>query len=70
MLPTTISTLGSLGYHRELFELGLLKYADVFDLHPYVAYPPEQNGLLGADEIPQPADLPFDDILTLLQKVS
>lgn len=42
----TLSTLGKLGYHRELFELGLLKHADVFDLHPYVAYPPEQNGLL------------------------
>lgn len=44
-LPT-ISNCSHLGWHRELFELGILKYADVFDLHPYTAYPPEPNGYL------------------------
>ena len=44
-LPT-ISNCSHLGWHRELFELGILKYGDVFDLHPYTAYPPEPNGYL------------------------
>ena len=45
-LPT-ISNCSHLGWHRELFELGILKSGDVFDLHPYTAYPPEPNGYLG-----------------------
>ena len=42
----TISNCTRLDWHRELFELGLLQYADVFELHPYTAYPPEPNGFL------------------------
>lgn len=44
-LPT-LSNCSLLGWHRELFELGILKYGDVLDLHPYTAYPPEPNGYL------------------------
>ena len=44
-LPT-LSNCTLLGWHRELFELGILKFGDVFDLHPYTAYPPEPNGYL------------------------
>ena len=44
-LPT-LSNCSLLGWHRELFEMGILKYADVFSLHPYTAYPPEPNGYL------------------------
>lgn len=44
-LPT-LSNCSLLGWHRELFELGILKSGDVFDLHPYTAYPPEPNGYL------------------------
>ena len=41
------------GFHkyavlREALELGLMEYGDIFDIHPYVAYPPEPNGLLSS----------------------
>ena len=42
----TISNCTRLDWHRELFERGLLQYADVFEIHPYTAYPPEPNGFL------------------------
>lgn len=44
-LPT-LSNCSLLSWHRELFELGILKYADVFDIHPYTAFPPEPNGFV------------------------
>ena len=44
-LPT-ITNCSNFDWHRQVFEKGILKYADVFDLHPYIAYPPEPNGYI------------------------
>ena len=44
-LPT-LSNISKLDFHRQLFELGILKYADMFDIHPYLQYPPEPNGFV------------------------
>ena len=41
-----LSCVGSLNYHRRLFELGLGSYMNAYQVHPYTAYPPEANDYL------------------------
>ena len=44
-LPT-ICNVSRLAWHRDLFRRGILRFADVFSLHPYTDYPPEPNGFI------------------------
>ena len=42
-LPT-LSGFSHMDFYKRIFELGILRYADVFDMHFYSALPPEENG--------------------------
>ncbi len=46
VIGPTAAGLDTLDWHRELFEAGLLKYVDAISIHPYFAFPPEQNGMV------------------------
>lgn len=46
VIGPTGAGLNTLEWHRELFEAGLLKYIDAISIHPYYAFPPEQNGMV------------------------
>lgn len=44
-LPT-VSGLSHLDFYQKIFPLGILRSADVFDMHFYSSFPPEQSGYL------------------------
>ncbi len=46
VIGPTAAGLDTLEWHRELFEAGLLDYVDAISIHPYFAFPPEQNGMV------------------------
>ena len=42
----SVSNIRTLDYHRQLIEAGLLEHLNAYSVHPYIAYPPESNGLV------------------------
>jgi hypothetical protein len=42
----SVSNIRTLDYHRQLIDAGLLEHLNAYSIHPYIAYPPESNGLI------------------------